>query len=81
MFDLMFGLFFVMFFVVFGMNVVRMTSQWNKNNHSPRLTVQATGAAKGSHPSTSYYATVQFESGHRQELHILDLSGHPISGI
>jgi hypothetical protein len=78
----MFGLPFVIFFVVFGLIAVKGISQWNKNNHSPRLTVQATIVAKryntshhhhGSgmhahHSSTTYYATFQVESGDRMEL-------------
>lgn len=86
----MFGLFEVMFFLVFGMvlftfaaNAVRGISQWNKNNNSPRLTVDATVVSKrgnttrhthnhnGHHHHTyhdTYYATFQFESGDRMEL-------------
>ena len=48
-FGLQFGIFQVMFTIVFvlviGMFIVtaiRGISQWNKNNHSPRLTVPAT---------------------------------------
>lgn len=88
-----FGLFEVMFFLVFflsfGMVLVgfiRGISQWNKNNHSPRLTVSATVVSKrssfhsnrhnhhnGMHHatrSTTYYATFQVESGDRMELNL-----------
>ncbi|MBQ7345076.1 MAG: DUF2500 domain-containing protein [Oscillospiraceae bacterium] len=48
-----FGMFQVMFFLVFAlvigvfiMGLVRGVSQWNKNNHSPRLTVEATVVTK-----------------------------------
>lgn len=82
----MFRLPFLMFFVVFGLIIFRLISQWNKNNHSPRLTVEATVVAKRQHTThhhhggvddfhhmsadTTYYATFQFESGDRLELHI-----------
>ena len=69
---------------VFGVVLFRMISEWNHNNHSPRLTVPAVVVAKRghtthhhdagnlshSHSSTTYYATFQFESGDRLELHV-----------
>ena len=74
-------MFFLMFSLVIGMfilTVIRGISQWNKNNHSPRLTVEATVVAKREevthhhtmHLSTStwYYVTFQVESGDRMEL-------------
>lgn len=80
-------MFFLMFSLVIGMfilTVIRGISQWNKNNHSPRLTVEATVVAKreevtyhqhntGNHTmhlstSTWYYVTFQVESGDRMEL-------------
>lgn len=87
----LFDFFPVMFFLVFAMVIgtfiavfVRGISQWNKNNHAPRLTVEATVVAKrgntnrhhhhgaGGHThhtySNTYYATFQFESGDRIEL-------------
>lgn len=46
-------MFFVMFFLIFGIIVVVMAvtlirgiSEWNTNNHSPRLTVEASVVAK-----------------------------------
>lgn len=59
-------------------------STWNKNNHSPRLTVDATIVAKRtnvthyssdesdvrSSSSTTYYVTFQVESGDRMELYV-----------
>lgn len=78
-------IFSVMFLFVMGMFVfvaVKGISQWNKNNKSPRLTVDATVVAKrrdishhhhdtgdGMHMSSStwYYVTFQFESGDRME--------------
>ena len=88
-----FGMFQVMFTIVFllctGTFVVILMkgiSEWNKNNHSPRLTVPATivakrtnvsrhrhGGANGHHhhhTSTTYYVTFQVESGDRMEFHI-----------
>lgn len=79
-FFLMFGLVFCMFIFTF----IRSIGQWNRNNHSPRLTVDATvvakrtqvthhhhtGGAMHTTHSTSYYATFQVESGDRMELHV-----------
>ena len=89
-FDMGFGILQIMFVIVFvlaiGIFVVTIVSgirQWNKNNHSPRLTVPATVVAKRAnvshhrhggandhhhHTSTSYYVTFQVESGDRMEL-------------
>lgn len=78
-------MFAVMFLLVFGMVIVtfvRGIGEWNKNNHSPRLSVPATVVAKrtsvtyhhhaGKHHRTSrytiYYATFQVDSGDRMEL-------------
>lgn len=86
-FGILFTLMFILFFCVFVGTLVKGISQWNKNNHSPRLTVPATIVAKrtnisrhsgaGEHhhssTSTSYYVTFQFESGDRMELH---MAGH-----
>ena len=72
------------FVAILGMilvTFVRELSQRNRNNHSPRLTVEATVVAKrqsfSSHrsgdelhttTSTRYFATFQVESGDRMEL-------------
>ena len=82
-FEIMFGLVFVLVIGMFIVVAVRGIAEWNKNNHSPRLTVEASVVAKrtnvthhhnGSthavHTSTSYYVTFQFESGDRMELHV-----------
>ena len=82
-------MFFLVFFMIFGMFIVmaiRGITQWNKNNQSPRLTVDASvvakrtnvsrhhnGANHTSHSSTAYYVTFQVESGDRMEL---SMSGH-----
>lgn len=90
-FDFMFNIFpvffCIMFVIVIGTFVVvfvKGISQWNKNNHSPRLTVPATVVSKRAdissrrhdghtHRSTSYFVTFQVESGDRMEL---QLQGH-----
>ena len=84
----LFGVFFVLIFaIIIGMFVFILISglrQWNKNNHSPRLTVDAQVVAKRinvthhhdmdnaamSHTSTSHYVTFQVESGDRMELNV-----------
>ena len=94
--DFMFGLFPIMFFLVFAMvfgtfvfAAVQGISPWNKNNHSPKLTVEATVVAKRGNTTrhhhhganghmhhtynNTYYATFQFESGDRLEL---QMAGH-----
>ena len=89
LFGIMFGLVWVLFLAVFLVTIGRMILQWNKNNHSPRLTVDATVVSKRAdisrhhhngvndhhhyHHSTSYYVTFQVESGDRMELH---MAGH-----
>ena len=86
MFGLMELLMPVMFLLVFGMVIVvfiKQISQWNKNNHSPRLTVETYVVAKRAnvshhhhgehhmhHSSTSYYVTFEVASGDRMELHV-----------
>ena len=69
----------VIFVLVFGIIIVTMVrgvGEWNKNNHSPKLTVPVTVVAKRSdvdrgietmHTFTSYYVTFQVESGDRIE--------------
>ena len=76
-------LFAIIFFCVLGTMVyifVKNISTWNKNNHSPRLTVPATVVAMRTevsrhhtddtmaHTFTTYYVTFQVESGDRMEL-------------
>lgn len=87
-FQLLFSLVFIFVITVFIIVAVKGISQWNKNNHSPKLTVAATVVAKrtnvshhhhggtGMHHSThstTYYVTFQVESGDRMELHV---AGH-----
>ena len=74
------GIFVLSFGIVIA-NFVREILQWNKNNRSPRLTVEAKVVAKRTHVShrrssshsvrrsvTSYFATFEVESGDRFEL-------------
>lgn len=78
--DIVFPLFFLLFFVVFVAIFIKGLAQWNKNNHSPRLTVPVTvvgrrthrssGAGEHHHHHTSYYITFQVESGDRMELNV-----------
>lgn len=88
-FEIMFFLIFFMIFAVFILTAVRGITQWNKNNHSPKLTVDATVVSKRTNVScrhhqganevghstttTTYYVTFQVESGDRMEL---CMSGH-----
>ena len=88
-----FGMFQIMFFIVFGLaistvliSLIKGVKEWNKNNHSPRLTVPATVVTKRTdvthrrrggttgphhyHTSTTYYVTFEVESGDRMELHL-----------
>ena len=82
MFNVMFTVIFLIIVVTAVVFLVRSLLQWNKNNHSPRLTVEATvvtkrqhvsrhhrgGEVHHTHTSTSYYVTFQVESGDRMEL-------------
>ena len=83
-FEAMFGIVFVLVIGIFVVNLVRGIGQWNKNNNSPRLTVDVTVVSKRadvshhhhagehhhSHTSTSYYVTFEVESGDRMEFHV-----------
>ncbi len=81
----MFSVFFIVTFVlvigVFVVTIGKGLAQWNKNNHSPRLTVHArvigkrtnvsrhrSGTTGMGHTSTTYYVTFEVESGDRMEL-------------
>ena len=75
--EFLFPLFFLAFFGIFIVILFRSLKQWNKNNHSPRLTVAVTVVGRRNHRSggghnhsahTSYYITFQVESGDRMEL-------------
>lgn len=87
MFGFMDSVFPIMFFLTFALVIgmflfmlIKGIGQWNRNNHSPRLTVPATVVGRRQHRShssgehhhshTSYYITFQVDSGDRMELHI-----------
>lgn len=81
LFNIMFSLVFLIVIAIFIITFVQGITQWNKNNHSPRLTVPALITGKRtnvthhhdannhtmSHTSTTYYVTFQVESGDRME--------------
>lgn len=103
MFDFMSTVFPILFFIVFAivigtfiMTGVRSFSTWNRNNHSPRLTVNARVINKRtqvgnhhhhrddhvhSHAYTNYFVTFEVESGDRMELEVTgEQSGLMIEG-
>ena len=69
----------VIFVLVFGIIIVAMVRgicEWNKNNHSPKLSRRTAvshhhhhqgNGMHHTHTATSYYATFQVESGDRIE--------------
>lgn len=86
-FPIIWGLMFLLVLGIFAFALGKSIRQWNKNNHSPRLTVEARVVAKrhdvsrhrgaGDHPhyhtANTYFATFEVESGDRMEL---QLQGH-----
>ena len=93
-FDFMFSIFpiiwvlmFLLIFGIFAVSIGKSIRQWNKNNHSPRLTVDAKVLAKRHdvsrrrsagehhhyHTTNSYFVTFEVSSGDRMEL---QLQGH-----
>ena len=54
-FPIMFSLVFILVIGVFVVTAVKGISQWNKNNHSPRLTVPATVIAKRTNVSHHHH--------------------------
>lgn len=87
-FGIMFTLVFVLVIGMFIVIAMKGISQWNKNNHSPTLTVPAAIVTKRTNVShhhhhgtgmhhtthaTTYYVTFQVESGDRMELRV---AGH-----
>lgn len=54
-FDVMFVLMFGVILVLFIVTAVRGISTWNKNNHSPRLTVEATVVSKRQNTSVHHH--------------------------
>lgn len=83
LFELMFSLIFFLIVTAFIVMLARGLLEWNRNNHSPVLSVQARVVSKrtkvsiqhhgdqgGNTSTTSYYATFQVESGDRLELRL-----------
>lgn len=87
LFDAMDAIFPLMFIAVAGIVVFTFAKgigQWGKNNHSPRLVVEATVVTKRTstthyhdaanaammHASTTYYVTFEVESGDRMEMNV-----------
>ena len=78
-FSFIFPILFLLFIGMFFFALISNLRTWNKNNHSPRLTVPATVVAKRTevshhhtdntmaHTFTTYYVTFQVESGDRIE--------------
>ena len=81
-FSVLFTLMFVVIFGLFLVTIIRNLSNWNKNNHSPRLTVEAAVVARRGQTyhhhhndgamtsSTSYHVTFEVASGDRMELQV-----------
>lgn len=77
-FEIMFGLMVLLFIGMFASILVKSLLTWNKNNRSPRLSVDAAVVTKrikvmgdeAIGPSTLYYVTFQVESGDRLELRV-----------
>ena len=80
LFRIMFPILLLVFLVIILYAIIGNIRTWNKNNHSPRLTVPAAVVAKRTevshhhtdntmmHTFTTYYVTFQVESGDRMEL-------------
>lgn len=82
LFTILFLILFVLFLVTFVSALVRGIGQWNRNNHSPKLTVEVQIVSRRSDvtyhhrnhdsnlhtsSSTTYYVTFQVASGDRME--------------
>ncbi len=81
-------IFFVVIIVIIAVVAAKSLSQWNRNNHSPRLTVEAHIVGRReevthhhhhddsdihyTHHSTTYYVTFEVESGDRMEFVVPD---------
>ena len=90
-FPIIFSLMFLLVFGVVLFGIIKGISQWNKNNHSPRLTVPATVVAKrtnvshhhhnhgvdhvGHHTSTSTSYYVTFQVASGDRME-LHMAGH-----
>ena len=86
-FPIIWGLMFLLVMGIFVVTFGKAIRQWDKNNKSPRLTVEARVVAKRHdvsrhhsagdhhhhHTTNTYFATFEVESGDRMEL---QLQGH-----
>lgn len=66
-FDMLSVMFSIVFFIVIGVFVVTFVKgimQWNKNNHSPRLTVEATVVTKRTNVSHHHHHSAGDYMGH-----------------
>lgn len=84
--DMIFPIAFIAIIALILFTIGKAVAQWNANNHSPKLTVDATIVAKrtqtthyhdtatanasGMHTTTTYYVTFEVESRDRMELHV-----------
>ena len=62
-FPILFGLMFLLVFGLILTSIIRSMKQWNHNNHSPRLTVNARVVSKRSHISHHHHNGVH-DPGH-----------------
>lgn len=65
-FDMFSVMFTMVFFIIMGfliVTIVRSIAEWNKNNNSPRLTVEASVVAKRTHVSHQRHANAGDMSG------------------
>ncbi len=82
-FPILFSLVFMLVFGIIVYTIFRSIKQERKNNHSPRLTVEAKVVAKRTnfhrssdsnhsmgHGHTTYFVTFQVQSGDRMELQV-----------
>lgn len=81
-FNIMFNIVLILILCMVVFMIVQLVIRWSRNNHSPRLTVNAAVTSKRTdvthhHSSTSafasstlYYVTFQVESGDRIELNV-----------
>lgn len=64
LFDTMFIIVFILIVGFFLAAIVRGIGQWNKNNHSPRLTVPAVIVAKRTNVSHHHHSSAGDAGGH-----------------
>lgn len=63
MFEFMFSIVFILILSMFVVTIVKSIMQWNKNNHSPRLTVEAKVVAKRTSVSHHQHANAGDATG------------------